>query len=70
MELIRTIQSYSYVAIIFILTIGLYAYIYYLYKSEKDGVQNFEKYSNLALHDELDDEPVEEQVSTKNHKDK
>lgn len=61
----RLVQGYSYVAMIFILTIGLYAYIYHLYKSEKDGVQNYEKYSNLALHDDIDDKPVEKQVSTK-----
>ncbi|WP_331776080.1 cytochrome c oxidase, cbb3-type, CcoQ subunit [Sulfurospirillum sp. 1612] len=68
MELVRLIQGYSYVAMIFILTIGLYAYIYHLYKSEKDGVKDYEKYSNLALHDEIDDNLVEKQYPQNDHK--
>jgi len=37
----------------------LYGYIYHLYKSEKDGVRNYEKYAKMALDDEISDKPVE-----------
>jgi len=59
MELIRTLQGWGYVSMIFILTIGLYAYIYHLYKSQKSGIKDYEKYANLALNDEIDDCLVE-----------
>ncbi len=59
MEFIRNIQGWGYVSMIFIITIGLYAYIYHLYKSQRDGVKDYEKYSNMALNDEIDDTLVE-----------
>jgi cytochrome c oxidase cbb3-type subunit 4 len=37
----------------------LYGYIYHLYSSEKKGTKDYEKYSNMALHDEITDELVE-----------
>ncbi len=70
MEFLRQVQGYSYVAMIFILTIGLYAYIYHLYKSEKDGTKNYEKYSKMALEDDVDDKPVEKKYPDNNDKDK
>jgi len=59
MELIRNIQGWAYVSMIFIITIGLYAYIYHLYKSQRDGVKDYEKYSDMALNDNIDDILVE-----------
>jgi len=59
MELIRNIQGWGYVSMIFILTIGLYAYIYHLYKSQKNGDKDYEKYSKMALDDDINDSPVE-----------
>jgi cytochrome c oxidase cbb3-type subunit 4 len=70
MELIRSIQGWSYVGMIFILTFGLYYYIYYLYKRQKDGTKDYEKYSNMALNDSIDDIPVESINPHKNEKDK
>jgi len=69
MELIRNIQGWGYVSMIFILTIGLYAYIYHLYKSQRDGVKDYEKYSNMALNDDIDDVLVEAKDPHKNVKD-
>jgi cytochrome c oxidase cbb3-type subunit 4 len=37
----------------------LYGYIYHLYSSEKKGKRDWEKYSNMALDDEITDKPVE-----------
>jgi len=70
MELIRSLQGWGYVSMIFILTIGLYAYIYHLYKSQRSGVKDYEKYANLALDDELDDSLVEGLSSQDDKKDK
>ena len=36
-----------------------YYYIIYLYRSEKKGKKNYEKYGRLALDDELDSEILE-----------
>ena len=69
MELIRNIQGWGYVSMIFILTIGLYAYIYHLYKSQRDGVKDYEKYSNMALNDDIDDVLVEAKDPHKDSKD-
>jgi cytochrome c oxidase cbb3-type subunit 4 len=42
------------------LAVGIfYYYIIYLYRSEKKGRRDYEKYGNLALDDELHDKPLE-----------
>ena len=69
MELIRNLQGWGYVTMIFGLTIGFYAYIYHLYKSQRDGTKDYEKYSNMALNDDLSDALVEEKYPQKNKKD-
>ncbi|WP_373004824.1 cytochrome c oxidase, cbb3-type, CcoQ subunit [Sulfurimonas sp.] len=56
---IAQLQAYGYFALVLFLVIGLYGYIYHLYTKRKDadGV-DYEKYSNMALHDDIDDTPV------------
>jgi len=56
---IAQFQAYGYFVLITILVIGLYAYIYHLYSSKKDadGV-DYEDFSNMALHDDIVDTPV------------
>ncbi|WP_457747528.1 cytochrome c oxidase, cbb3-type, CcoQ subunit [Sulfurimonas sp.] len=56
---ITEIQGYAYFFLTLFLTIGLYAYIYHLYKNKKDeaGV-DYEEYSNMALKDDIVDTPV------------
>ena len=56
---IATIQAYGYFFFTMFLTIGLYAYIYHLYKNKKDeaGV-DYEEYGNMALNDDIVDTPV------------
>jgi cytochrome c oxidase cbb3-type subunit 4 len=56
---IGTIQAYAYFFFIAFLVVILYAYIYHLYSSQKKGKRDYEKYSNIALHDEITDHPVE-----------
>ncbi|WP_299546257.1 cytochrome c oxidase, cbb3-type, CcoQ subunit [uncultured Helicobacter sp.] len=54
-ETIQIIQGYAYWFITLLLVVLLYAYIYHLYKSQKSGKIDYEKYARLALDDELDD---------------
>ena len=56
---IAQLQAYGYFVLIALLTIGLYAYIYHLYTAKKDADGlDYEQYSNMALHDDIDDAPV------------
>lgn len=56
---IGTIQAYAYFFFTTFLVVVLYAYIYHLYSSQKKGKRDYEKYGNIALHDEVTDQPIE-----------
>ena len=56
---IVTFQMYGYFFFTAFMVVLLYSYIYHLYSSQKNGTRNYEKYSNIALHDEITDEPIE-----------
>ena len=64
---IAQLQAYGYFIMTAGLAIGLYAYIYHLYSKRKDadGV-DYENYSNMALHDDVSDTPVNDASSDKN----
>jgi len=56
---IAEIQAYGYFALTVFMTVVLYAYIYHLYKNNKDADgHDYEEYSNIALHDDIADTPV------------
>jgi len=59
MENIRELQAFGYFFFTVFLVVVLYAYILHLYRAEKKGTRNYEKYGKLALDDELDSKPVE-----------
>ncbi|RUM46198.1 MAG: cytochrome c oxidase, cbb3-type, CcoQ subunit [Hydrogenimonas sp.] len=59
MENIRELQAYGYFFFTLFLVVVLYAYILHLYRAEKKGTRNYEKYGKLALDDEIDATPVE-----------
>lgn len=42
----------------------LYAYIVYMYKAQRSGKRDYEKYSRIALDDDILDKPIES-VDTK-----
>ena len=51
--------GYGYFVFIVFLVVGLYTYIYHLYKNRVDATGvDYENYSNMALRDDLDDTPV------------
>ena len=59
-ETIRIVQGYAYWFCTILLVVLLYWYIYYLYKNQRSGKVDYEKYSRLALDDDLDDTLIED----------
>ena len=56
-------QGYGFFSLVVFLVVVLYAYWFHLYRSEKRGERNYEKYADLALYDELDDRILENKRS-------
>ncbi len=61
---IHDIQGYGMFFLTILLTVLLYWYILYLYRSEKKGERNFEKYGRIALDDSIGTPPVEEKSAS------
>jgi cytochrome c oxidase cbb3-type subunit 4 len=61
-------QGYAFFFFTIFLVVILYGYILHLYRSEKKGERDYEKYGKLALDDELSDRPIEENPNVKNAK--
>ena len=57
---IRELQGYASFFMTIFLVVMLYGYIIHLYRSEKKGERDYEKYGNIALDDEVDSKPVED----------
>lgn len=57
---VNTFSAYGYFFLTLFLVVVLYSYIYHLYKSEKQGKRDYEKYGDMALNDEVSDNPVED----------
>lgn len=56
---ILALQKIAYLVITVLLCVFLYSYIFKMYRDEKKGVRDYEKYSRLALDDGLNDEIIE-----------
>ena len=56
-------QGYGFFSLVVFLVVVLYAYWFHLYRSEKRGERNYEKYADLALNDELGDRILENKRS-------
>jgi len=65
---LQQLQIYGYVIMTGILVVVLYSYIVYLYRSEKKGERDYEKYGKLALDDELDSKILEKNPKLENDK--
>jgi len=57
---IATFQAYGYFFLVAFLAVGLYMYIYHLYTAKKNGTRDYEKYSDIALNDDITDIPVDD----------
>jgi cytochrome c oxidase cbb3-type subunit 2 len=58
-------QGYASFFMTIFLVVMLYAYIIHLYRSEKKGERDYEKYGNIALDDEVTSTPVEDKPASK-----
>lgn len=69
-ETLLTIQGYAKFFITLFIFIVFYSYAYSIYKRQKTGERDFEKYSKLVLEDSIDTEPLEprEEKSSKEEK--
>ena len=65
---ISEIQGYASFFMTIFLVIMLYGYIMYLYRSEKRGERDYEKYGNIALDDEITSTPVEDKPASQRYK--
>lgn len=68
METIREIQAYAYVVATVFLVVIMYSYLYHLYRAEKKGTRNYEQYGNIALHDDINDAPIESRTPSNQEK--
>lgn len=64
-SLVSSYQKELYLSVTILLVVFLYGYIYHLYSSQKNGTRDYEKYANLALNDNLDDELIEPRKQNK-----
>jgi cytochrome c oxidase cbb3-type subunit 4 len=61
---IRDLQGYASFFMTIFLVVMLYGYIIHLYRSEKKGERDYEKYGNIALDDEITSPPVEDKPAS------
>jgi len=61
---IRELQGYASFFMTIFLVIMLYWYIIHLYRSEKKGERDYEKYGDIALDDEVTSSPVEDKPAS------
>lgn len=59
-ETLLTIQGYAKFFLLLIVFIVFYSYAYSIYKRDRSGERDFEKYSKLVLDDSIDSEPLED----------
>ena len=59
-ETLMMIQGYAKFFLIAIVFVIFYSYAYSIYKRDKTGERDFEKYSNLVLDDSIESKPLED----------
>jgi cytochrome c oxidase cbb3-type subunit 4 len=62
------IQAYAYFFFTGLLVFLLYGYIFHLYRSEKKGTRDYEKYGNIALDDEVSSKPIDKREESEDSK--
>ncbi len=56
---LQELEVYIFLILSAVITFIFYYYIYYIYDNEKKGINDYEKYSNIVLDDEVTSTPVE-----------
>ncbi len=69
-ETLITIQGYVKIFLIIITFIIFYSWVYSMYKNEKNGKKDYEKYSNLVLDDKIDSKVLEPRDENSDKKEK
>ncbi|XPV68157.1 MAG: CcoQ/FixQ family Cbb3-type cytochrome c oxidase assembly chaperone [Halarcobacter sp.] len=69
-ETLLTIQGYAKFFLILIVFILFYSYAYSIYKRDKKGERDFEKYSNLVHDDSIEADPLEKRKEENDKKEK
>jgi cytochrome c oxidase cbb3-type subunit 4 len=62
------IQGYAKFMLIAIVFVIFYSYAYSIYKRDKTGERDFEKYSNLVLDDSIESKPLEDRKEKEDQK--
>jgi len=63
-----TIQGYGKFLIMFFVTVVFYSYVYSMYKRQKTGERDYEKYTSIVHDDSFDQEPLEKRETKENEK--
>jgi cytochrome c oxidase cbb3-type subunit 4 len=58
-QTLQTYQVYAYLILAGFCVVVFYSYIYHMYSSEKKGINDYEKYSQIVLDDDITSTPVE-----------
>jgi cytochrome c oxidase cbb3-type subunit 4 len=69
-ETLLTVQGYAKFFLILIVFIVFYSYAYSIYRRDKKGDRDFEKYSKLVLDDSIESKPLESRKENSEKKDK
>lgn len=64
-----TIQGYAKFFLVAFVFVIFYGYAYSIYKRDKTGERDFEKYSNLVLDDNIESKPLEDNRDEQKDKD-
>lgn len=64
------LQGYLKFFLLLVVFILFYSYAYSIYKRDKKGERDFEKYSNLVHDDSIDSTPLEERKNNLDEKEK
>ena len=67
-DTILNIQGYAKFFLLLFVFIIFYAYAYSIYKRQRSGERDFEKYSKLVLDDNIESDPLEERNEKKSDK--
>lgn len=58
-DLLLRYRGWTYFIVTVLLVVFLYSYIFHIYRKQRSGEKDYEKYGRLALDDNLDDELIE-----------
>ena len=69
-ETLLTIQGYAKFFLILVVFIVFYSYAFSIYKRDKKGERDFEKFSNLVHDDTIESDPLENREEETENKEK